>query len=212
MIARRNAAWLLLVLSLVTACTGGASPAPSGGGAASAAPSLAPSGGGALTVPPSPASGGGGTGGTVAPGGDLCGLLGPGDFAAVGVAGAGAAKENNPDANNAYCVYAGTSGGTGGVELDAFLAGSRADSEAGFISASAPMVTFGNIAQTEVKAAFPDADGAALRTDIPGPYAGIAIWKGKLVFDIAIPTTDSAKDQLISLAKLVLQRASGLTE
>jgi hypothetical protein len=126
----------------------------------------------------------------------------------VGVTGTGAARENNADQNNAYCVYAGASAGSGGVELDAFLAGSRADSEASFVSASAPMLDFQGIA----KAAFPDADGAALRTDIPGPYAGIAIWKGKLVFDIWIPTTDKARDQLIALAGLVLQRAQGLTE
>ena len=50
-----------------------------------------------------------------------------------------------------------------------------------------------------------------LRTDIPGGYAGIAIWKGKLVFDIGIPTTAQSKDQLIALAKLVLDRAKGLT-
>jgi hypothetical protein len=62
------------------------------------------------------------------------------------------------------------------------------------------------------KAAFPDANGAKLRTDIPGDYAGITIWKGKLVFDLAIPTTDQAKDQLIALAKLVLQRAQAITE
>jgi hypothetical protein len=84
----------------------------------------------------------------------------------VGVTGSGAARENNADQNNAYCVYAGASAGS----------------------------------------------GAALRTDIPGPYAGIAIWKGKLVFDIWIPTTDKARDQLIALAGLVLQRAQGLTE
>jgi hypothetical protein len=32
------------------------------------------------------------------------------------------------------------------------------------------------------------------------------------VFDIGIPTTDKARDQLIALAGLVLQRAQGLTE
>ncbi len=73
--------------------------------------------------------------------------------------------------------------------------------------ASAPMLDFAG----DGKAAFPSADGAAIRSDIPGGYAGIAIWKGKLVFDIGIPPSANDKDQLIALAKLVLVRAAGLT-
>jgi hypothetical protein len=106
-----------------------------------------------------------------------------------------------------FCVYAGKSAGTGGIEFDAFLAGSAADSKAAYDSASAPMLDFAG----DGRAAFPDADGASLRNDIPGPYAGIAVWKGKLVFDIGIPSTDTSKAQLIALAKLVLQRAAALT-
>ena len=145
--------------------------------------------------------------GSVAAGDDLCRLLGPADFAAVGVTGTGGPTENNQDNSNVYCVYAGKSAGTGGVEFDAFLADSKADSEATFNAIAAPMLDFEGVG----KAAFPDADGAQLRTDIPGGYAGIAIWKGKLAFDIGVPTSDKAKDQLIALAKLVLQRSAGLT-
>ncbi len=141
------------------------------------------------------------------PGPTCAGCSGPGDFAAVGVSGTGAPAENNQDNNNVYCVYAGKSAGTGGVEFDAFLAPTSADSQAAFDAASAPMLDF----EGAGKAAFPDANGAKLRTDIPGGYAGITIWQGKLVFDIGIPTTDQAKDQLIALAKLVLQRAGSLT-
>jgi hypothetical protein len=200
MTTRRNALGLMVSFVVATACSGAGSGASSGATAAGATATGSVAASGAA---PSPVSGGG----AVALGDDLCGLLGPGDFTAVGVAGTATAKENNTDANNVYCVYAGNSAGTGGVEFDAFLAGSTADSEASFTSASAPMLDFAGIA----KAAFPDADGAALRTDIPGPYAGIALWKGKLVFDIGIPTSDGAKDQLIALAKIVLERAKGLT-
>ncbi len=160
-----------------------------------------------MVRPGSGAAGGGATGGSVAAGNDLCGLLGPGDFAAQGISGTGSPTENNADNSNVYCVYAGKSAGTGGVEFDAFLADTKADSEATFISTSAPMLDF----EGAGKAAFPDADGAKLRTDIPDGYAGIAIWKGRLVFDIGIPKSDQAKDQLIALAKLVLQRSAGLT-
>lgn len=207
MATRSRAAALSLLTLMIAAC--------SGGGAAVASPGAASSttGGGSYGSPatvPSPAAGagGGGTaGGPVAAGDDLCGLLGPGDFGAVGVSGTGKPTENNADNSNVYCVYAGKSAGTGGVEFDAFLADTAADSQGAFDAASAPMLDF----EGAGKAAFPDADGAKLRTDIPGGYAGITIWKGKLVFDIGIPTTAQSKDQLIALAKLVLQRAAGLT-
>ena len=196
---------LALVVLVVAACSSASGPAPTSGGTTGA-------GGGSSAAPAAtstPAAGGGGaTGGTVAAGDDLCKLLGPGDFAAVGVSGTGAPTENNQDNSNVYCVYAGKSAGTGGVEFDAFLAGTKSDSEATFNSVAAPMLDFEGVG----KAAFPDADGAKLRTDIPDGYAGIAIWKGKLAFDIGIPTTDQAKDQLIALAKLVLQRSAGITE
>jgi hypothetical protein len=189
---------------LIGACSAASAPAPTAGGTPGA-------GGGSSQGPAAtstPAAGGGGaTGGTVAAGDDLCKLLGPGDFAAVGVSGTGPAVENNQDNSNVYCVYAGKSAATGGVEFDAFLADTKADSEASFNTLAAPMLDLEGVG----KAAFPDADGAMLRTDIPDGYAGIAIWKGKLAFDIGIPMGDQAKDQLIALAKLVLDRAKGLT-
>ena len=214
---RSRAAASSLIALFVAACSAATGSAPGAGGGASAGGGA--TGGGATgggssvgsTAVPTPAAGGaaggGAAGGSVAAGDDLCGLLGPGDFAAVGVGGTGKPSENNSDNSNVYCVYAGKSAGTGGVEFDAFLADTTADSQASFDAASAPMLDF----EGAGKAAFPDADGALLRTDIPGGYAGIAIWKGKLVFDIGIPTTAQSKDQLIALAKLVLDRAKGLT-
>jgi len=201
MVGPRKALVFAVGLGLLAGCRG------SSGGGSTASPPSAASQPAAASVAASQAAGGGTTGGPVAAGSDLCGLLGPGDFAAAGVPGTGKATENNTDANNVYCVYAGKSAGTGGVEFDAFLAASSADSQSAFDAASAPMLDSAG----DGKAAFPDADGAKLRTDIPDGYAGITIWKGKLVFDIGIPTTAGAKDQLIALAKLVLQRAAGLT-
>lgn len=213
---RWAAALIPLVVLVVAACSAASGPAASSGGstdtggtsgstASSGSAAQTPSAGGGAAG--SGAAGGGATGGSVVAGDDLCGLLGPGDFAAQGISGTGSPTENNADNSNVYCVYAGKSAGTGGVEFDAFLADTKADSEATFISTSAPMLDF----EGAGKAAFPDADGAKLRTDIPDGYAGIAIWKGRLVFDIGIPKSDQAKDQLIALAKLVLQRSAGLT-
>ena len=165
MTVQRKASGLALVLILVAACTGGGSSgtadnggagtsgAPAGGSSSSAgggasggaspgtAGGASPETSGGSAAPGSPAAGGGGTGTSVGPGDDLCKLLGPADFAAVGVSGTGPAKENNPDANNAYCVYAGSSAGTGGVEFDAYRASSRAAMTAGSASRGASCST-----------------------------------------------------------------------
>ena len=207
MITRRTPLrFALAFLVLLAGCSGGGGSTPAPPSAPTQAPPGAATASPVASATPASVGSGGDIGGPVAAGDDLCGLLGPGDFAAVGVSGTSKAKENNADPSDVYCVYAGTSAGTGGVEFDAFLAGSTADSKPSYDSASAPMLDFAG----DGKAAFPDADGARIRNDIPGPYAGIAIWKGKLVFDIGIPTTDTSKDQLIALAKLVLQRAAGI--
>ena len=207
-----RAAGAALTLLLVAGCTatgGGATSAAGGGATSTAAPTPAAGGGGGTSATASSGGGGAGTttGGPVAAGDDLCGLLGPADFAAAGLTGTGKPTENNQDNSNVYCVYAGKSAATGGVEFDAFLAASSADSEASFNAVAAPMLDF----EGAGKAAFPGANDAKIRTDMPDGYAAIAIWDGKLVFDIGIPPSDHAKDRLIALAKLVLDRAKGLT-
>ncbi len=156
------------------------------------------------------AGNGGATGGPVAAGGDLCGLLGPGDFAAAGVAGAGTLTSNSTPPTDYYCVYAGTSSGTGGIELDAFLLASADDPDGVFDTV---LNESGILVRTE-RAADVGADRAAIATNLTsdtGKVAIIAVRKGPLVFDIGFPAGPDAERQLIDLAKLVLQRASGLT-
>jgi hypothetical protein len=53
----------------------------------------------------------------IAHGGDLCELLGPDDFAAVGVKGATSPVSNSSPPTEFYCVYAGRSSYKGGIEL-----------------------------------------------------------------------------------------------
>ena len=43
-----------------------------------------------------------------------------------------------------------------------------------------------------------------------GEWAGIAIQKGRLVFLITMPASDAAASQLVTLAKLVLDRGAAL--
>ncbi len=79
-----------------------------------------------------------------------------------------------------------------------------------FESMSAPFLDF----EAKGKADLPMADDAKVRIDNPldtgGTWAGIAVRKGRLVFLIGIPGSPDAEGKLVSLAKLVLDRAGSL--
>ena len=193
---QRSRAWVFLVGTLaLAACSGGGS--ATGGTAAPAATAGSVASAEAPASPEAPASAGGGSGGggtgggaiggAVTDAGHLADLLGPGDFAAAGVSGAGTPTVNAPEPGSVYVVYAGKSGATGGIEFDAYAGDTAAGAADVFAPMSAPLLDF----EGSGKAAFPDADGAQLRTDNPidggGEWAGIAIQKGRLVFLITIP-------------------------
>jgi hypothetical protein len=201
---RRSSLVLIPALALTLAACGGG-----GGNAASA--SAAPTG----TASPSPSSAASGpvgpTGVAVAAGDDLCGLLRPGDFTAVGVDGTSGPTENNEDDKNVYCVFAGKSAGTGGVEFDAFLAANAGDAGATYQTVIGEVGGDPEAGKPAGAAAFPDADGATIVSDADGGGAVIVIWQGPLVFDIGIPASDQATAKLTALAALVLERASALT-
>ena len=190
---------------VVSACGGAASnppnPAPSTAAVASTPVSAA-------TVPVSTGAtsttNGASLGGPVHPGETLCGLLGPGDFAAAGVAGAGVPTLNGNGSTEAYCVYAGQSSATGGVELDAFT-GSVADAA----STYATVIAQSTAGQSAV-ADLPGAERASINLDDDGGSATIAVQAGKLVFDIGFPKSGAGRSQLLVLARLVLDRAAAL--
>jgi len=118
--------------------------------------------------------------------------------------------ENNLDDSDVYCVFAGTSAATGGVEFDAFLAQSPGDAQATYQTMIGELGGDPEAGKAAGAAAFPDADGATIVADADGG-AVIAIWQGPLVFDIGIPQGDQATAKLTALAALVLERASDLT-
>jgi hypothetical protein len=148
----------------------------------------------------------------VASGGDLCSLLGPGDWAAVGVNDASAASENNSPPDGYYCVYRGKSSATGGLELDAFLSATADDAKASMPEAFGEFVLSANGPVT-----ITGADEAAL--SLPSSAAStdpavIAARKGKLTIMLGMGSSfDGAKqdgERLKQLAALILARASGL--
>jgi hypothetical protein len=197
---KRHLAAAFLFAGVVGAC--------SSSGATSTPISAAPStGGGVATAAGSGGSGAvgaaGALGGTIGRGGDFCGLLGPGDFAAVGVIGARTPTKNSDDATDAYCVYSGVSGATGGIEFDIFLT----DAANGYQQIKAN----GGITADDATADLPGVNAAGIQLDGLAHMADIGVLKGTMAFDIDVPTNPNARTQLIALAKLVLQRGGGLS-
>ncbi len=159
--------------------------------------------------------GGGATGAPVAVGDDLCKLLGPGDFTAVGVTDATGPTENPTDPLNNYCVYRGKSSATGGIEFDVSISDTAADAKAVFDGYFGDVHTssdFTNINLTGADQGLMSLPNAATSAD----PALIAIRAGKLTYAIGIgvPFADAlnqkAADKLRQLAALVLQRGAAL--
>jgi hypothetical protein len=133
--------------------------------------------------------------------------LGAADFKAVGVVGAAAKPTANVQDGGAstYCVYAGKSAATGGIELDVFYpAGANRDEV---------MVTYVNAmgeagaAGKPIKLAGVDEARFAPAAVSGGPaYALLGVRRWNLVFMLGIPTSKDAQAQLTKLAELVLKR------
>jgi hypothetical protein len=146
---------------------------------------------------------GGALGGPVAAGGNFCGLLGPGDFAAVGVSGARTPTKNSDGAADAYCAYSGISGATGGIEFDIFIGDP--------VSSYQQIRSNGGILLDDATGDLPGVDAAGTQLNAAGGWANIGVRKGKMTFDISLPTSPGARTQLIALAKLVLERSTALS-
>jgi hypothetical protein len=205
------ASLLVIVVGVAGACTAVASPAtpvrsPARSHAARVTPAaVSPAGTSAATpsptAPPTQASSLA-TGGPVARGGNLCSLLGPGDFAAAGVDGASAPTVNSDENGGRYCVYAGTSGATGGIEFDAFTG----DPVGTYQTIAGETGTLTELSATDL----PGADQAGVNLSGAGGMAAIVVRKGQLIFDMSFPAGPQARAQLIALSVLVMERAAAL--
>ncbi len=175
------------IVALVAAC---------GSGAATTGP-------GATTATTGPA-GGGQTGAPVTDLTKLCDLLGPGDFATVGIPGAGVASVSSDGPGSAYCVYAGESAATGGIEFDVFV-----DEDAEGVFDTIVDETSGNLGSVTI----PGVDAAVGTDGVAGQadgYATVVVRKGPLVFTIAAPGGPGTTLKLSALAGIVIARAAGL--
>ncbi len=213
---RRALAGLMLTVLSLAGCSIGSAPASAGGEATALASAAASVRSVPTSAVASEAGGGSGaTGAPVAVGGDLCKLLGPGDFAAVGVTDATGPTENPTDPLNNYCVYRGKSSATGGIEFDVSISDSAADAKAvfdGYFDEVRTSSDFTNINLTGADQGLMSLPNAATSAD----PALIAIQAGKLTYAIGmgIPFADAqnqkAADKLMQLAALVLHRGAAL--
>ena len=136
----------------------------------------------------------------------LCGALAPTDFKAAGVANADKPTANISDGGaSAYCVYAGKSAATGGIELDVFhpAGGNAKEAKATFDTAvgegSSPVKPFKLAGVDEAQWNAEAVSG--------GPkFATLAVRRGTLVFVLGIPAHKDSEAQLRKLALLVLAR------
>jgi len=136
---------------------------------------------------------------------EYCGFLTPEDFKAAGVAGAGKPTTNGDDAG-AFCVYAGKSSATGGIEFDFFVAPKDADAEAIWDE-----VRPGKAKRASVAKSLPGAELAEIAKETGKVnYTSLGVKRGKVVFHIGVPTTPKSEEAVLALARLVLQRADKL--
>lgn len=142
------------------------------------------------------------TGGPVARGGQLCEMLGAGDFSEAGVMGAGTPKVSSDEAGGYYCVYSGKSGATGGIEFEAFTG----DPVGTYQTIEGETGTLTELSASDLQGA----DQAGVNLNAAGAMAVIVVRSGQLTFDIYVPSATQAKSELIGLAALVLQRGSAL--
>ena len=117
---------------------------------------------------------------------DYCYLLTPADFTAAGVPNVGQLSTNEYD-NNFYCVYAGKSAATGGIELDAFIIGdpTTLDENYGYID---PGTTAEDVGERGMCLA-PEQDRLASLSFGGADFGTIAVQSGNLIFGLSIPPT-----------------------
>jgi hypothetical protein len=131
----------------------------------------------------------------------LCSALAPSDFTKVGIPVSGLSEANLDGKDGAYCVYQSKAGK---VEFDIFFPAGANPRE---IRETEKTVLSEGGAKHE-PTAVPGAEDAQLSLSMPdlNGSAAIVVLKGKAVFDIVIPKSGTARQQLIDLAQVVLLR------
>src|SRR5262245_61785743 len=133
-------------------------------------------------------------------------VLTPADFQTVGITNAAKPNANVQDSGaSVYCVYAGKSAATGGIELDVFnpAGANAADAKETFKTS----ISEGGGAMKPLTIAGADeAQWSPNAVSGGPPFATVTVRRGTLVFSLSVPARASAQDQLTKLSLLVLSR------
>lgn len=129
---------------------------------------------------------------------EMCSALSPADFTKAGVPVSALRQANLDGTDGAYCVYESKAGN---VEFDIFF---PAGANPGDVLATEKTV-LGEVGSKAESVSIAGADAAQIpmTTD---KTASIVVRKGKAVFDINIPKSANARQQLLELAQIVLSR------
>jgi hypothetical protein len=134
-------------------------------------------------------------------------VLSADDFKAAGITNASKPTANISDGGaGVYCVYAGKSSATGGIELDVFHP--AGDTDADVLEAERNAIGEGGATKLEpVKLAGADSARWTGTAKSGGPeFAALVVRRAKLVFVIGIPAHKDAQARLLKLGALVLNR------
>lgn len=137
-------------------------------------------------------------GGALPSGDELCALLGSADWSALNLAAAQPSVESDGP-GTAYCTYSDDSGGSGGLELDAFVDTSVSDAESTFET-----ITGGMPGGTPIP--LTGADEVLINPDVDGTFGAIVVRSGRFTYTISLPAGDQSQAQLLALAASVLSR------
>jgi hypothetical protein len=140
----------------------------------------------------------------------MCSALNTSDFTSVGIQGTTGPQANVIHPTAAYCVYAGNSGASGGVEFDVFYPAGATPAAVKAHEHTLMMETGGSVGEGAYSTiSMPGVDAAHLGTDMhtgKAPFDSIVVRKGNLILIITIPATAQAPSQLRKLATIALRR------
>lgn len=131
----------------------------------------------------------------------MCSALTPADFNKAGIPVSALGQANLDGNEGAYCVYKSTAGK---VEFDIFFPAGANPREVG----ATEKTVLGEGGGRYERVPLAGADDAQISLAMPDlkDSAGIVVRKGKAVFDIVIPRSVKARQQLLDLARIVLGR------
>jgi hypothetical protein len=134
----------------------------------------------------------------------MCALT-PADFQVAGIPNAVKPTANVQDGGaSVYCVYAGRSAATGGIELDVFYPAGSSVAEAKATYKTA--IDEGPAMKPLTIAGADEAQWSASAVSGGPPAATLVVRRSTLVFTLGIPANNNSQAQITKLAAVVLQR------